>query len=72
MKMKRILAIIGIIILVALYGLTLVFALCDFDNWFNLLSASVVATVLIPIIIWLYIRMSEIRHNKKEEDRINR
>ena len=72
MKGKQILAIIGIILLVGLYGLTIVFAICDFENWFNLLTAAVVATVLIPIIIWLYIRMSEIRKDKKEKDRINK
>ena len=52
-KSKRILAIIGIILLVLLYLSTLVFALLgkEFLNW---LMASLVATIMIPVLIWTY------------------
>ncbi|MCQ2535956.1 MAG: hypothetical protein MJ110_03195 [Lachnospiraceae bacterium] len=56
-KIKQILAIIGIIILVGLYVLTLVIAITGQGDWFKFFAASIAATVLIPITIWLLIQM---------------
>ena len=56
-KTKQIFAIIGIILLAGLYILTLVFALSGNDNFFGLLMASVIATIIIPIWIWIYERV---------------
>ena len=53
-KTKRILAIIGIIILVALYAVTLVLAFSknpDVQKWFII---CIVATIIVPIIIYVY------------------
>ena len=52
-KGKRILAMIGVILLVLLYLSTLVFAILgkDFLNW---LMAAIAATIMLPILIWLY------------------
>ena len=56
-KVKQVLAIIAIIIMVGLYVLTLVFALSGRSDWWNLFMASIAATVLIPLILWLFLRM---------------
>ena len=66
--MKRILAIAGIIILIALYAVTLVFALSGNENWYEMLGASIAASFLIPFIIWLYIRMSQAFRKKDDAD----
>lgn len=52
-KSKRILALIGVILLALLYLSTLVFALLgkDFINW---LMAAAGATLLLPVLIWAY------------------
>ena len=50
-KGKRILAIIGIILLVALYGLTLFAAFFDNTDTMRYLTA---ATVVLPVLLWVY------------------
>ena len=54
-KGQRIAAWIGIILLVSLYIATLVFAIFDFDGKGLLLRTSLIATVAVPILIWIYI-----------------
>jgi len=53
MKAKRILAMVGVILLAVLYLSTLVFALLGqaFMNW---LMAAIVATIIVPVLIWAY------------------
>ena len=53
-KAKQILAIIGVILLVALYVTTLIFAITDNTGTMSMFVASVVATVVIPVLIWAY------------------
>jgi hypothetical protein len=53
-KIKRILALIGALLLAALYISTLVFALSGSDNYMNLLMASIYATIVIPVLLWAY------------------
>ena len=53
-KGKRILALIGIILLVALYGLTLFAALFDNTDTMRYLTASIAATVVLPVLLWVY------------------
>jgi len=53
-KAKQIMAIIGIILLIGMYLTTLVLAIVLPANAMNMLFASIAATVLIPIIIWIY------------------
>ncbi|MCR5785429.1 MAG: hypothetical protein K6G40_07300 [Eubacterium sp.] len=68
MKVKQILAIIGIIILVLLYGLTLFFAVSGYEKWYEYLGAAIAASFLIPFILWLYIRMSEVFKKKDDNE----
>lgn len=65
MNFQRILAWIGIIVLVLMYVITLVFAVSGAENWFNMLMASIIATIMIPVLLHWLIRMSK---KKKGED----
>ena len=53
-KVKQILAIIGIILLVLLYLRTLVCAIIDHTETMRLFQASILATVIIPVLLWAY------------------
>lgn len=53
-KGKRILAVIGIILLAALYGLTILAAIFDNTETMKYLAASIAATVIIPVLLWVY------------------
>lgn len=53
-KTKRILAILGIILLAALYIATLVFAIIGSEASMNWFRASVYATIVVPVLIWAY------------------
>ena len=53
-KVKQILAIIGIIIIAALYITTLLLAILgneQTDKWF---TVSIAATILVPLLMWIY------------------
>lgn len=53
-KIKRLLAVIGILLLISLYVITLVLALTDDPNTMNAFRASIYCTVLVPVLIWAY------------------
>lgn len=53
-KVKRILALLGALLLMGLYLSTLVCALSASENYENLLTASIYATVIIPVLLWAY------------------
>ena len=69
-RIKRILALVGVVILVLLYVLTLVTALLDVPNWRRFFLASIGLTIAIPILLWiniyLYDRWSK-RDNSSED-----
>lgn len=70
-KTKRILAIIGVVLLVGMYLSTLVFALMKNENASNMLMASIVCTVIIPVFLYAYTLMYRVlgrRGNGTEED----
>ena len=64
-KVKRILALIGVVLLVLLYLSTLVFAALgkEFMNW---LMASIVTTIMLPVLIWAYGFIYRLLKVKKE------
>ena len=53
-KAKRFLAIIGIVLLISLYAITIVLAVTDDPNTMNAFRASVYCTFLVPVLIWAY------------------
>ena len=54
---KQIVAIIGIILLAAMYILTLIAAIFDNPNSMLLFRACLIGTFTIPLLIWVYIWM---------------
>ena len=54
---KRIAAIIGIVLLILLYLLTLVLAILDSSATGQMFMVSLTATMVVPIMIWIYIWM---------------
>ncbi len=67
-KTKRILALIGALLLALLYLSTLVFALMKSAVASDLLKASLICTVIIPVLLYGYILIYRIR-NKDKKDR---
>jgi hypothetical protein len=53
-KVKQILAIIGILLLVSLYVITIVLAVTDDPATMDMFRASIYCTVLVPVLIWAY------------------
>lgn len=54
MKLKRILALIGAVLLFAMYASTLIFAFLDHSATKGLLKASIACTILIPVLLYAY------------------
>ena len=59
-KVRRILAIIGIVVLVALYICTLVSALFDSAATMGFFKASVAMTILVPVILYAMIMFTRV------------
>ena len=70
-KTKRILALVGVILLVGMYVSTLVFALMKHENASNMLMASIVCTVIIPVLLYAYTFMYRVRAQRKKDDEKN-
>ncbi len=64
---KRILAIIGIVLLASLYVITIVLALTDDPNTMNAFRASIYCTVLVPVLIWAYAFIYRLLKNDNNE-----
>lgn len=70
-KVKQILALIGVILLVALYVTTLILAITDNSGTMNMFFASVVATIMIPVLIWAYTLIYRLTRGNKASDEKN-
>lgn len=57
MTSKQVVALVGVILLVAMYLITLIVAIFDQDSSGRLFQACLVATIAIPLLIWIYIWM---------------
>lgn len=53
-NLKRLVALIGIIILVAMYIMLLICALLKTDNWQKYFTICMGLTLIIPIFLWLF------------------
>lgn len=54
MKLKRILALIGVVCLALMYILTLVFSLMEGELAADLFKVSVILTLIIPVLLYVY------------------
>ena len=52
---KQIAAIVCIVLLAALYLITLLSAICAFPGWQRLFSGCLICTVAVPILLWIFI-----------------
>lgn len=74
-NVKRVIAIVGVVILVAMYLVTLVLAIASPDNAMEMFYASVYASIVIPVLIWamtfIYSSAQKRTKNIEEEMKIN-
>lgn len=64
MTAKRIAAILGIVLLFGLYVVTLIVAIVDRGSSGKLFMACLIATVAVPLLLWIYIWMYGVMTNK--------
>lgn len=67
-SLKKILAICGVVLLLVLYGSTLVFALLKKPWAYSCLQASVFATIVIPVILYAVSLVSKNLRNRSDQD----
>ena len=67
-QIKRILAALGIILLVAMYLITLFCAIFDTGSEMVMFKASVTCTVLVPILLWGYTVIYRLAKGKDEKE----
>lgn len=53
-RIKRILAIIGLVIIIGLFASTLILGLFGNENTFDLFKISLFALIVVPVLIWAY------------------
>ena len=53
-KIKQLIAFLGVILLVGMYCTTIVMAILSSKYFFDFLMASIYATVVIPVLLWIY------------------
>ena len=68
MKLKRILAIVGIVILAGMYLLSLVFAIIDHPLKSSLMSASLYCTVVIPVLLYVFLFVTRLVRKDHDSD----
>lgn len=68
-KIKRVLALAAVIIIVLLYAATFVLSFLPGDQAKDLLMVSIVATVVIPVLLYIYLWLFRLfKGDKKEQD----
>ena len=68
MNAKRILALIGVILIAGMYIATLILALIGSSNTMNLFLLSILLTIMVPLIIHLFLMMLNARNGKSVMD----
>lgn len=66
-KVKRLFALIGVILLIGLYGSTIVCAIFDSSDTMVYLKASIVATVMLPSLLWIYLFIYQLLKKKSND-----
>ncbi len=69
MKMKRILAVAGIVILAGIYLAALLFAVIDHPLKSSLLSAALYGTVIIPVFIYVFLFVARLLGKDKDTEK---
>ena len=66
-KMKRILALITVVILVVLYAATLVFAMIDSPWAFSMFKTCIGMTVVLPVLLYIYFWIYKVLNKDSDE-----
>lgn len=64
---RQIAALLCVILLAGLYLATLLVACLDIPNWDRLFAACIIASVGLPILLWIYIRLYDRMKEKRPE-----
>lgn len=67
-KMKQILAILGIVVILGLNILLIVTAGGASEENAGAFNAAIVAVVLVPVLLWIYLYIFKILKNRKENE----
>ena len=67
-KMKRLLALITVVILVLLYAATLIFALIDSPWAFSMFKACIGMTVILPALLYIYFWIYKVLNKNSDDD----
>lgn len=67
-KLKRILALVTVIILASLYAATLIFALIDSPWAFSLFKACIGMTVVLPVLLYIYFWIYKVLNKDPQTD----
>ena len=70
-KIKQIIALIGVIVLVGMYCTTILMAILSSEHFFDFLMASIYATVVIPVLLWIYTFIYQQLKKRNEESNNN-
>lgn len=68
-KVKRIAAIIGIIVIISMYLVSIISAIFATKYSYGLFMASIFCTIVIPLMIYLFTMVYKIVHRKDETDK---
>ncbi len=66
--MKRILAFLGVVLILSMYGATLFFAVTDSPNSAGWFKASIFCTVAVPVLLYAYILVYRYLKGNREND----
>lgn len=66
-KIQRILALAGVILLLLMYGATMVFALSDSSSSEGWFKASVFCTIAVPVVLYAYILIYRYLKNRNQK-----
>ena len=67
-KLKRILALLTVIILTVLYVATLIFALIDSPWAFSMFKACIGMTVILPVLLYIYFWIYKVLNKNPQDD----
>ncbi len=62
--LRRVFAIIGIILILAMYATAFILAICGNENTSKFFMAAIMTTIFVPILLWFYIRLCKLGDKK--------
>lgn len=67
-KMKRVLALLAVIVIALLYLTTLILSFCQSEQAKELLMVSIVATVVLPVLLYIYLWLFRLFKGDEREE----